>query len=185
MSELIKQARLPVWVLLAMICTACAGSGAPGPFTFTAPIESRLILQAPFYPDDAAPCAASALAAVMTFNGRPTTAEAAALALEPAGNREKGRAMVIWARHESMKASFFGGRPEQLVEAVRANKPVVVRLDRAADPIAPGNYAVVVGYTPDGPVLNSCDVNQQITPWADFLSAWYKADNLMIMIEPL
>lgn len=169
---------------VVFVCAACAGRTAK-PAAFTAPIDSRLILQVPFHPNDAAPCAASALAAVMTFNGSPTIMDTASAALEAAGNKEKGRAMVIWARHESMKASFFDGTPEQLVETVKAQKPAIVRLDRKAGEIEPGNYAVVVGYSPDGAVLNSCDINQQIVPWGDFLSAWNRAGNLMIMIEPL
>lgn len=172
-------------ILMLIASAACVRSGAPSPGSFTVPIESRLILQVPFHPNDSAPCAASALAAVMTFNGRPMIMDAAAKVLESAGNREKGREMVIRARHESMKASFSQGTPEQLVEAVKAQKPLIVRLDKKAAPLEAENYAVLVGYTPDGPVLNSCDVNQQIVPWSDFLSAWYKADNLMIMIEPL
>lgn len=181
-----KMLRLFILALaVTMAASACAGLRAPKAAPFTAPIESRLVLQVPFHPNDAAPCAASALAAVMTFNGRPTIVDNAARALEGSGAREMGQKMVIWARHESMKASFFGGAPEQLVEAVKAQKPVIVRLDKKAEPVAAENYAVVVGYTPDGPVLNSCDINQQIVPWSDFLSAWHKAGNLMVMIEAL
>ncbi|UQZ90228.1 hypothetical protein C4J81_13865 [Deltaproteobacteria bacterium Smac51] len=187
MPTLLKKGRLSILaVTVALIlCSACVSTSAPKPGTFTAPMESRLILQVPFHPSDEAPCAAAALAAVMTFNGRPTIVDKTAMALESVGNREKGREMVIWARHESMKADFSAGTPEQLIEAVKANKPVIIRLDKKAEPVEAGNYAVVVGYTPDGPVVNSCDINQQIVPWGNFLSAWYKAGNLMIMIEPL
>ncbi len=184
MNTFMKRGPLLILAILAMLCAACS-SRAPKPAPFTSPMENRLIQQIPFQPNDAVPCSASSLATVMTFNGRPTTMEDAARALESAANREKGRAMVIWARHESMKASFAAGTPEQLLEKVKERKPVILRLDRKAAPIEAGNYAVLVGYSPDGPVLNSCDINQQIIPWADFLAAWNRADNLMIMIEPL
>ncbi len=84
-----------------------------------------------------------------------------------------------------MKADVFSGSPEQLLEAVRRNKPLIVRLDREAPPLRPGDYAVVVGYSPDGPVLNSCSIHQQIVPWASFLAGWHKSANLSIMVEPL
>ncbi|MDR2946866.1 MAG: hypothetical protein LBV79_08990 [Candidatus Adiutrix sp.] len=173
---------LPGAVLLLAVMAA---SGCPmaRPAPFVNPVESRLILQVPFYSDEAGLCGPSALASVMTYGGRPTTAEEAAMALNQ--ERPTAQSMAVWARREGLSAEIFSGAPEQLVEAVKAHKPFIVRLDRDAPPILRGQYAVVVGYTPDGPVLNSCAIHQQIIPWKDFLAGWYKSTNLSIMIESL
>jgi hypothetical protein len=160
----------------------CLGAGAR-PEPFTNPLESRLILQVPFYSDEAGACGPSALASVMTYCGRPTTTEEAVQAL----NQEapSAQSMAVWARREGLMADVFSGSPERLLEAVKMHKPIIVRLDRETQPLRKGDYAVVVGYTPDGPVLNSCDINQQIVPWTAFLAGWYRSSNLSIMIEPM
>ena len=179
-----KKLRLPF--LLALVLGAIAVAGCVGgakPTPFTSPMESRLILQVPFYSDERGACGPSALASVMTYCGRSTTAEEAALALNQ--DRPAAQAMAVWARREGLTAEVSSGTPEQLLEAVKQHKPIIVRLDREASPLKKGDYAVIVGYTPDGPVLNSCSINQQIVPWGDFLAGWYKSSNLSIMIEPM
>ena len=170
-------------LLVAVIAgVGCVGSGAR-PEPFTNPIESRLILQVPFYSDEVGACGPAALASVMTYCGRPTTAEEAALALNQ--ERPTAQSMAVWARREGLTAEVVSGSPELLVESVKMHKPFIVRLDRETPPLKKGDYAVVVGYTPDGVVLNSCSINQQIVPWTAFLAGWYKSSNLSIMINPM
>jgi hypothetical protein len=174
-------------VLLAAGLALALGCGAkpkPAPAAFTSPLESRLILQVPYYADERGAGGPAALASVMTFNGRPATVDEVVLHL---GEKPPPPlALAVRARQAEMKADFFlGGTPEALLEAVRNNQPLIVRLDGAVPPVPPGEYAVVVGYTPEGPVLNSGTVNQQIVPWAGFLTAWRQAGNLVIRIAPL
>ncbi len=157
---------------------------APKPAPFEGPLESRLILQMPYYSDDRAAGGPAALAGVLSYSGRATTADEAVLNL---GDKPPlPQALAVWARQVGMKADFaIGGTPEELVEAVKANRPLIVRLDRELPPVRAGDYAVVVGYTPEGPVLNAGLVNQQIMSWSDFLAAWHQARNLIIRVEPL
>lgn len=180
MMKSLKPLFLPAMILALIVGGGCQ---AAKPEPFTNPLESRLILQVPFFSDEAGACAPAALASVMTYCGRPTTAEEAALALNQ--ERPAAQSLAIWARREGLTADVSSGTPEQLLEAVKMHKPVIVRLDRETAPLKKGDYAVVVGYTPDGPVLNSCSINQQIVPWADFLAGWYRSSNLSIMIEPM
>jgi hypothetical protein len=164
------------WGLLA--ASGCAARPKPQPFDV--PIESRLILQVPFLSSEAGAGAAGALAEVMTYNGRPTTAERIVLAL---GEKPPSpHAMVIWARGEGLRALYYNADPPRLVESVRAGRPLIVRLGAAAPPLDSGDYAVVVGYNPNGVVINSRSINQQIIDWRPFLTGWLKAGNLAIEI---
>ena len=171
---------LLVLVLLLVIGPGCQKPPVPEPFSN--PIESRLILQVPFYSVNTPGGGAAALASVMTHSGRPVSVEKAELALD---GQTSGQSLAVFARHEGLKADVFSGTPEQLIEAVRRHRPVIVRLDQVTPPLAKGDYAVVVGYTPDGPVLNSCTVNQQIILWKNFLAGWHAASNFMLLIEPM
>ncbi|MDL2260124.1 hypothetical protein LJB99_04550 [Deltaproteobacteria bacterium OttesenSCG-928-K17] len=168
-----------IWAVVFM--AACMGRGVkPAPFEI--PMESRLILQVPYYATDEYPQAA-ALAAVMAYNGRPHDAEAVARALggKPVGPKK----LVVFARQAELKADFYNGKPEDIIQAVREDKPLIVKVEAAAGPLKAGDYAVIMGYTPVGPVINSGSINQQIVDWNVFLSGWLAARNLIISIEPL
>ena len=171
--------RVALWAALWLL----AGPGCvrrPHPQPFEVPLESRLILQMPHVGAEAGAGAAGALAEVMTYRGRPATAAKIVLALGE--GVPSPHAIVVFVRREGLKADYFPGGPERLVSAVRAGHPLIVRLGEPAPPLAGGDYAVVVGYTPEGPVVNSRSVHQQIVPWAPFLSSWLKAGNLTIEI---
>ena len=160
--------------------SGCAKTRPPQPFDV--PIESRLILQVPFFSAETVAGAAGALAEVMTYNGRPVTAERIVLAL---GKKAPSpHALVVWARTEGLRALYYNAEPPLLVKSVREGRPLIVRLGAAAGVLGPGDYAVVVGYNPEGVVVNSQSINQQIIAWGPFLSAWLKAGNLTIEITP-
>jgi len=166
------------WGLLAV--SGCAKSRPPQPFDV--PVESRLILQVPFFSAETAAGAAGALAEVMTYNGRPVTAERVVLAL---GQKPPSpHALVIWARNEGLRALYYNADPTLLVKSVREGRPLIVRLGAAAEALAAGDYAVVVGYNPEGVVVNSRSINQQIITWSPFLAGWLKSRNLTIEITP-
>ena len=150
------------------------------PQPFDVPIESRLILQVPFFGAETQGGAAGALAEVMTYNGRPATAEKIVLAL--GAKTLSPHALAVWARGEGLKARHFSADPPQLLESVRLNQPLIVRLGAAVPPLESGDYAVVVGYNSEGVVVNSRSINQQIIAWSPFLSGWLKAGNLALEI---
>ena len=174
--------RKAAFLILALAWAAgpgCAGPKPPEPFEV--PIESRLILQVPFFSSEAGAGAAGALAEVMTYHGRPVTAERIVLAL---GEKPPSpQALVLLARAEGLKARHYHADPPQLVKSVREDRPLIVRLGAAAGALAAGDYAVVVGCNPEGVVVNSRSINQQIIPWSPFLSAWLKSGNLALEIS--
>jgi hypothetical protein len=170
-------------LVLAAVWGLTTGSGCAKPRPpqpFDVPIESRLILQVPYFSAGAGAGAAGALAEVMTYNGRPITAERIVLAL---GEKPPSpHAMVVWARSEGLRALYYNAEPSHLVKSVREGRPLIVRLGAASPPLAAGDYAVVVGYNPEGVVINSRAINQQIIAWSPFLAGWHKARNLTIEI---
>lgn len=168
---------LPFFIFL----TACL-TPRPQAQPFENPIESRLILQVPYFSETDLNCGPASLASVLSYYGKPAKV---ADIIEALNGMDKGYTLAVLARQAEMKADVTPGSPEMLVEAVRANKPLIVRVDRACGPLNAGQYAVVAGYTPDGAVVNSGHTHQQIVPWADFLGGWYAASYFSIAIEPL
>lgn len=182
-AVLMQLCGLALGLLALAVLGGCFGRPAtPPPAPFSNPIDSRLILQVPYFKDAGDSGAAGALAEVLSYNGCPSDPGKVRLALD--GRSPSPQILTIMARGEGLKAEFGRGTPNDLLEAVRKNQPVIVRLGAAVPPLGQGDYAVVVGYTPDGPVLNSGHVNQQIIPWTGFLSGWLQDGNTIIMIEP-
>ena len=175
----------PTLLIPAALWGLMVVSGCAKPLTlqpFDVPVESRLILQMPFFSAEAGAGAAGALAEVMTYNGRPVTAEKIILAL---GERPPTpHALVVWARGEGLGALYYNADPPRLVEAVREGRPLIVLMGADASPLSAGDFAVVVGYNPEGVVVNSRSINQQIVAWGPFLTGWLRARNLAIEITP-
>lgn len=168
--------------LTALVClTACIGRSTPTPIAFDHPLESRLILQMPYFADGGEGGAPGAMAEVLTYNGRVSDPDKVRLALDgrPAGFQ----ILAVMARQMNLRADFRQGTAEDLLAAVRANQPVIIRLGLAVQPLKAGDWVVVVGYTPDGPVLNSGTVNQQIVAWSDFLTSWLHDGNQLLLIS--
>lgn len=176
-----RYGRAALLAVAVVVLSACSAR-MPIPAPFEQPIESRLILQVPYFSDDGDAGGPAALAEVLTYNGRPSDPGKVRLALD--GRAAAPQIMVVMARQEGLKAQYLRAVPADLLAAVRQNQPAIVRLDAPAPPLRRGDYAVVVGYTPEGPVVNSGHINQQIVPWSEFLAGWHKGDNTFIMIEP-
>jgi hypothetical protein len=146
-------------------------------------MDRWLIQGVPFYPDDTILCGPASMAEVMTFLGRPTTvAEASAPLLRANLRGSLAPDLVVWARREGLKARFWAASPEELVSLIKANKPVILQID-SGQALAAGHFVVALGYGPEGLVVNSADVRQQILPWAEFLTRWYRFRNLAILLE--
>jgi ABC-type bacteriocin/lantibiotic exporter with double-glycine peptidase domain len=147
------------------------------------PEESLLIPDLPFYPDDTRLCGPASLAAVMNYMGYPVTleeVEAGVQRWEIKGSI--GPDLVLWARSRGARARFFAAEPEELLGFVERRTPVVVQVDEGIGPVIMGHFMVVAGYSPDGIVVNSGTVRQEIRPWAKFLTQWYRMGNFAIEV---
>jgi predicted double-glycine peptidase len=148
------------------------------------PQDSRLVLGLPFYPDDSRLCGPASLAAVMNYMGFPVTLEEVANGVQRWELRGSiGPDLVIWARSKGAKARFYSAKPEDLVEFVNKQIPVVVQVDEGVGPVVMGHFMVVAGYTFDGVVVNTGLVQQELMDWGKFLTQWYKMGNFTIVVE--
>lgn len=167
---------------LALLMAGCSWREPALPGKFTTPTDSRLIPHLPYYSEGRGAYSQAAFAALMTFHGHPFSMEEAERRF---GRRQiSARAMAAKAREAGLLAAYYSGTPEELVEAVRNEKPLIVCLGAEAGPLKAGDYAVVAGYTQSGLVVNSTNINQQIVDWSAFLTGWFQASNFILKIEP-
>jgi hypothetical protein len=151
---------------------------------FSVPPDSRMVIGVPFFPDDENQCGPASLAAVMTFAGRPTSLEEASLAVQRSSLRGSlGPDLVLWARQQGMRAKFFSSNPEELVEFIGKQQPIIVMVDQGLGPVRKGHFMVAVGYHFEGLVANNGLVQQEIIPWTKFLTDWYKTGYFAILVE--
>lgn len=176
-------ALLPLVLLAVLVAGGCSLAGSAVPEPFETPAENWLILQVPYYSEGTGSYSQAALAALMTYYGRPR--DMAEIGNDFGQRAIPPRRLVSYARKAGLKAEYSKATPEELVRALRRNQPVIVLMGADAPPLKSGSYAVVVGYTQNGVVVNSTDVHQQIVDWAGFLTAWFEGSNSAVIIEPL
>ncbi|MDR1043972.1 MAG: hypothetical protein LBP33_02500 [Candidatus Adiutrix sp.] len=171
-----------LWAFLLLAATGGCLGGPARPSAFHTPLESRLIVGVPFYAEETGGGAASALASVLSFYGRESSP---GTLIEALGRRPPAPwLLVLQARRRDLAAELKNGLPDDLLAAVRGGRPLIIRLGAAAEFLKAGDYAVFLGYTPEGPVLNSGSAQQRVLSWSDFLAAWQQAGNPMINIRP-
>lgn len=170
------------YIGLALLMAGCLWREPALPGNFATPADSRLILHLPYYSEGRGAYSQAAFAALMTFHGHPLSMEEAERRFGQ--RRISARAMAAQARKSGLLAAYYSGTPEELVAAVRNEKPLIVCLGAEAGPLKAGDYVVVAGYTQSGVVVNSTNINQQIVDWPAFLTGWFKASNFMLKIEP-
>ncbi|MDR1546054.1 MAG: C39 family peptidase [Deltaproteobacteria bacterium] len=182
-------ARPAPWLLPALVVWVLAGclpAFGPAARPFNSPVVHRLIAGVPFYPDDTSHCGPSSLAAVLTFHGRPTTVEEVAADVQRADLRGSlGPDLMLWARNHGFAARLAALTPEELVELIDAQKPVILLLDSGLGPVRRGHFIVAVGYAPDGLVANTGLVRQQIIPWSSLLTDWHRMGRFAVAIDGL
>jgi hypothetical protein len=169
--------------LLACLGTGCLSFSRLKPQPFSAPLNHRLIAGVPFYPDETYLCGPASLAAVMTFQGVPVTVEEARQAVvRPSLRGSLAADLVLTARKNGLKSSFWSARPEEILIHINQQKPVILQINSGLA-YRTGHFIVAVGYGPEGLVANSGAMQQTIIPWADFLTKWLAFNNLAILIE--
>jgi hypothetical protein len=177
---------LPCLIALWLVGCLAFGPAGPRPSSFSAPLDNRLIAEVPFIPDDSSHCGPSTLAAVMTFQGLPTTKEEVAAEVQREDLRGAlGPDMVLYARRKGMEASFSSMTPEELVDHITRQKPVILLLESGFGPIRKGHFVTAVGYGPQGLVVNTGLIQQEIIPWSTLLTDWLRLGNFAILVEGL
>lgn len=159
----------------ALALCGCAGSLPPG---FTPP-QSRVLLQdMPFHPQEDHQCGPASLAMVLNRLGDPASPEDIARAIYRKDLRGTvSLDLALYPRTRGFSTRFFRGAPGDVVAAVDSGQPLLVMVDEGFGGIRVLHYMVVVGYAPEGVLVNSGRRREQAMPWAEFLSAWKGADN--------
>jgi hypothetical protein len=122
----------------------------------------------------------------MTYKGRKTTRPEVAIDIQRTDLRgAMGPDMVLWAREKGMEARFAASNLKELLASIKNQNPVIVLLDVGLGPVRKGHFAVAVGYGPEGLIVNSGMIQQQILPWPDFVKQWRKMRNFSIFVTGL
>ncbi|MDR2339834.1 MAG: C39 family peptidase [Deltaproteobacteria bacterium] len=178
------QALIGILLLLSPLFAAGCLVGGPVARTFNSPQGTRLVPQVPFYPDDTNLCGPASLAALLTFQGYPTTMDEVAAGVQRWALRGAiGPDLVIFARKRGAKASFFSSSPEDLLVFLDKGQPVLVEVDNGIGPIVKAHFMLVVGYTQDGVVANNGLVQQEVIPWSKFLTSWFRMGYFAVLVE--
>jgi hypothetical protein len=175
-------------LVLSLVFSSCVFSPAytprPKARPYDIPQGNRLVLGVPFFPDDTNLCGPASLAAVLTFNGYPSTVQEVAEKIQRWDiGGSVGPDLVLHARSLGAKARFFSATPEELEEFVNKQVPVIVQVNRGIGPVVRGHFMVVVGYSFDGVVANNGFVQQEIIPWDRFLTDWHRMGNFAMVVD--
>jgi hypothetical protein len=172
-------------IILATLtgCLSFGGGTLPKAQPFNSPMTRRLIANVPFFPDNTFLCGPATLAAVITFQGRPTTIEDISGPLLRTNLRGSlAPDLVLLAREMGLKARFWSAQPEEILKIIDQGHPLILQIDSGLA-LKTGHFVVALGYGPEGLVINTDTVRQAIMPWSEFLTRWRQYQNLAILVE--
>ncbi len=172
-------------MLLALACAlALSGCAASLPSGFSPPGGRAMVPDMPFHPQEDHQCGPAALAMVLNRLGDPASPEDIARSIY----RKELRGTVsldlaLYPRTRGFSTRFFRGAPGDIVSAIDSGSPLLVMVDEGFAGVRVMHYMVVVGYSPEGVLVNSGRRREQAVPWADFLRAWQGADNWTLAVS--
>jgi len=163
---------------------ACATGGGPD-LNFQPPTHANFIENVPFYPQPSGQCGPESLAAVLNFYGADLNPDRIAQAVYREDLRGAvGLDMVLYARNQGYEAGFFRGTLKDIIQAVDRGRPLIIMVDYGASRLVKSHYLVVIGYSPEGIMVNSDRTQGRIIPWPQLLPRWARTDHWTLLIEP-
>jgi predicted double-glycine peptidase len=170
--------------LLALIgCTAGPGSRVSD---LPTAIGSGKVENIPFYPQLAFQCGPASLAGVLTFYGEDVTPNEVADAIFRKHIRGTVTLdMVLYARHKGFSAKWYSGSVDDIRRSVNEGVPLIIMVDFGLANISNNHYMVVVGYNPDGVIVNSAKAREKLITWNHFLTRWDRTERWTLRIEPV
>ena len=147
-------------------------------------IGSGKVQNVPFYPQLAFQCGPACLAGVLTFYGQDVTPDEVADAIFRKNIRGTVTIdMVLYARHKGFSARWYSGSVDDIRRSVNEGVPLIVMVDLGFANIDNNHYMVVVGYNPDGVIVNSAKAREKLITWNHFLSRWDRTGRWTLRIR--
>lgn len=144
-----------------------------------------LIEGVPFYPDNAYQCGPSALAGVLNFWGlKDTRQEIAAAIFSPTARGTLGIDLAWYARSKGMQTRQFEGTADEIRSHIDRGRPLIVFVDIGFGGVSVDHFMVVLGYTPEGLIVNSGKNQFEIIPYQRFNQIWSKNRRWTLLITP-
>lgn len=187
----------PLLVLIMCWCAVlCAAPGRSKERTPPAesilaanPAAGKVLFSVPFLPQTPANCGPTSIAMVLQYYGIPADPKNIARNFET--NALAGVFTVdllITANQYGMDARWIKGDLPALRAEINADRPVIVFLNRAINPLPYRHFAVVVGYLNhqgrDYLVLHSGTSPFLLVPPKKFSREWKRTGNMMLLLKP-
>lgn len=178
--------RLALAALAGALLAGCAGAPVrTGPDGN--PADTLVRLDVPFFPDDTDQCGPSALAAVLTYWGRP--ASPADLRSEIYRSRLKGALTVdllLAAQDRGFSSEMAEGGLGQIRAELAAGRPVIAFIDAGITLLPVGHYIVITGYDDGrGRLFAHSGMKRDLgISYGKFQKQWKAAGKWALLIRP-
>lgn len=169
--------RLVRAALAVALCFCFTGCAATLPHGFSPPSTRATLRDVPFHPQEDYQCGPSSLAMVLNRLGDPVSPDAIAGDIYRKDLRGTvSLDLALYPRTRGFSSRFFRGSAADVVAAIDSGNPLLVMVDEGFGGIRVMHYMVVVGYSPEGVLVNSGRRREQPMSWAEYLAAWKGAD---------
>jgi ABC-type bacteriocin/lantibiotic exporter with double-glycine peptidase domain len=179
----VRPAALVFCLAACLLLAACASRGLPP--GFEAPQRRNAIPDVPFHAQEAYQCGPASLAGVLNHWGDPVTPQE--IARDIYRDDIHGTVsldLVLYARQRGFDARWYDGSVQALQQAVDAGEPLLLMLDYGISLVSTYHYLVVVGYSPQGVLVNSGLEEHKHIAWEDFLGPWSRTEHWTLHITP-
>jgi len=181
---------LPVFVaavtlFLAVGLTGCAVSPGGASSAFSVPVGSGKVENVPFYSQLTYQCGPASLAGVLNFYGYAVTPDQIARAIfRDDIHGTVTLDMVLYVREKGFSAMWYSGSANDIQCAVDGDIPLIVMIDLGFANLSKYHYLVVIGYGPEGVIVNSGKEREQLMRWDRFLPHWQRTKCWTLRVEP-
>jgi ABC-type bacteriocin/lantibiotic exporter with double-glycine peptidase domain len=139
----------------------------------------------PFYSQLSYQCGPASLAGVLNFYGEAETPDKIAKAIFRDNIRGTVTMdMVLYAREKGFSTRWYRGGTHDIQCSVDGGVPLIVMVDLGFANLSKYHYMVIVGYEPEGVVVNSGKEHEKLMRWDRFLSLWKRTKFWTLRIEP-
>ncbi len=169
--------KILLYLIIISFINSCSNAFIPHP-TFT-----RIIENVPFYAQPENQCGPATLAAVLNYYGAAVTRDE--IATEIFSKSAKGTLdldMLIYARKKGLAAEQYPGSIDDIKAKIDIRKPLIVLVDLGSSFYTQNHFMVVTGYSDNGIIVNSGDLQGQFIPLERFTRIWQKTNYWTLLI---